>query len=387
MNRDLVVYIQGVDLFPCAWALFEVDSTRLVEHGTASLPGDFQKLADSKSRVSVLVPGEFTVFRRIDVRARSDAQIRAIIPYALEDELGSDPEDMHVAFGLQKEDESRAVCLVDQGLMKSWTDQLETAGLRVTTFLPDFLACRDEVTLAGGVQIGTRTLFWNGTDLGFACETPLATLVLQEFVKRGDLTPDYKKGSAKMSALDLMERYVRNPSGLPVNLAQGPYAAQYDWKPVLALWWRSAAVVALALVAAFGSIMLDVTRLGKMRTELETETLALYRATFPDERRFINLGVQMQQHLLETGATGQDDLMVAAALLMESVHAVDGVRIESFRYNMEKPGIAATIIYGSYEEVDRFRSAAEALGAQVEEGSARKEGDLILGDVVLKVDR
>src|SRR5262249_38098575 len=72
-------------------------------------------------RVCVLVPAPDVLLTDADVPVRTGAKVREVVPYALEEHLAEDIENLHFAVGKRAPDAVRTpVAVVSRSLMESW---------------------------------------------------------------------------------------------------------------------------------------------------------------------------------------------------------------------------------------------------------------------------
>jgi general secretion pathway protein L len=81
-------------------------------------------------RVCVLVPGADVVLAEPEVPVRAGAKVQQLVPYALEEQLADDIDDLHFAIGKRGNESSRMpVAVVAKALMADWLTMLRDAGI------------------------------------------------------------------------------------------------------------------------------------------------------------------------------------------------------------------------------------------------------------------
>src|SRR6516225_4679439 len=81
-------------------------------------------------RVCVLVSGAEVLLAEPDVPVRAGAKLQALVPYALEEHLAEDIEDLHFALGKRSGESTRVpVAVVARGLLDQWLAELRSAGI------------------------------------------------------------------------------------------------------------------------------------------------------------------------------------------------------------------------------------------------------------------
>lgn len=93
----------------------------------------------NQSSITVLVPTEDCLIKRLSLPVRSSKLLKTAVPFALEDELADDISNLHVAYALAR-DSLVNVVVVSKEKMGLWSDLLEAYGIKADKFIPDILS-------------------------------------------------------------------------------------------------------------------------------------------------------------------------------------------------------------------------------------------------------
>ncbi|HUI61696.1 MAG TPA: type II secretion system protein GspL, partial [Steroidobacteraceae bacterium] len=86
-------------------------------------------------RVCVVVPGTDVLLAEPDVPMKAGTKLQAVVPYALEEQLADDIDDLHFAIGKRVGESSRTpVAVVRKALMDEWLTTLRSSGIE-----PEFI--------------------------------------------------------------------------------------------------------------------------------------------------------------------------------------------------------------------------------------------------------
>ena len=86
----------------------------------------------------VLVPAEEVVSLTAELPAKPGSRWQQAVPYAVEEQLADNIEDLHIAIGARSADgASVAVTAVTKDKMRGWTQQLADAGIVCNAIYPD----------------------------------------------------------------------------------------------------------------------------------------------------------------------------------------------------------------------------------------------------------
>jgi general secretion pathway protein L len=124
---------------PSTWLVASADGAPLA--ATQSGPLADAAGAAAGRRVCALVPGSDVLLAEPELPAKSGVKLQTLVPYALEEQLADNIEELHFALGRRAADSSRTpVAVVARGLMNEWLAELRAAGLE-----PDCLYADSEL--------------------------------------------------------------------------------------------------------------------------------------------------------------------------------------------------------------------------------------------------
>ena len=90
-------------------------------------------------RAVVLVPGTECLLTQVQIPGRNRQKLLRAIPYALEDQLSDEVEQLHFAVGEQTPDEQWPVAVISRDYLASLLEMLTQAGLDVVQVIPEIL--------------------------------------------------------------------------------------------------------------------------------------------------------------------------------------------------------------------------------------------------------
>ncbi len=117
------------------WAV--VDSTGACVVAPATGPLALAATACSGRRVVAMVPATRVLRTRTDVPVKGHGRIAQALPFALEDLMAEDVEELHFAAGPRLADGQVAVAVVRREWMQGWCAQLAAAGLTAQALYAD----------------------------------------------------------------------------------------------------------------------------------------------------------------------------------------------------------------------------------------------------------
>ena len=124
----LLLRLSHADGEPASWLVADANGAPLgaVEHGP---PGQAASAAAGR-RVCALVPGADVLLAEPELPAKAGVKLQQLLPFALEEHLADDIDELHFAVGRRAADAPRApVAVVARALMDEWLAVLKTAGI------------------------------------------------------------------------------------------------------------------------------------------------------------------------------------------------------------------------------------------------------------------
>ena len=87
--------------------------------------------------VIVLVPATDVITTTVRIPIRGGARLRAALPFALEESLAEDVENLHFASGTRRDDGQLPVAVVSRETMEGWVADLAAVGIDPDQVVPD----------------------------------------------------------------------------------------------------------------------------------------------------------------------------------------------------------------------------------------------------------
>ena len=292
------------------------------DNGTRRSPPAAGSLAEAAASVRnrpviVLLPATEILTTTVDLPVRGGARLNAALPYALEEQVAADVDDMHFAAGDKHDSGIRPVAAVARETMDGWVEQLEAAGIQPWKLVPEnYGVARVPGTMSVLVD-GPRVMFNDGEDVEFVLEgaTPSDALVAagQLRDRQDDDVPDqsghlvvwcspedeerlshdwialrHELSSVDINLLPdgaLARLAVTVASGQGVNLLQGRYGPKADYGSWLRPW-RAAAILLVGLgLVGFAAKGVDYYRLTQEHAVLKTQFTQELRQIRPVDNR------------------------------------------------------------------------------------------------------
>jgi general secretion pathway protein L len=264
---------------------------------------------------------------------------RQAIPYALEDELAEDPEQLHFALGREqpvniKNSEEDVdvmaagkqvnipVAVISKERLRSWLQKLSTAGLQPHALVPEILS------LPWGGN-GWSVLLDEGLALvrteplqGFACDPENLEALLNSALDSSNDAPQQIRfwNHNGVAVAPNLKSEVRIEQLVPeqsmvvtlakgyrpdhtINLLQGEFSYKEEYGKLLRPWRLPALMLAALAALLFVSNIVQYLQLSKRNEQLQQQLVGMYMELFPDALNVPEPRKQMEDKLNELIAT------------------------------------------------------------------------------------
>ncbi|PZN31105.1 MAG: hypothetical protein DIU71_10680 [Proteobacteria bacterium] len=361
-------------------------------------------------KVIGLVPGTGVLLAEPVLPVKSSAKLAQVVPFAIEDQLATDVEELHFALGRRKGTASTPVAAVAHERMSQWLSAFSSAGLHLDALYAETAALPvtpNGVSLlidgprvyvrrenAPGAVLDVEPLI-EGLQLALASGEEArehVTLWLTEEVyeRERDLLEGLREFTASLQfkllaegALPLLAAQAMQTP--PVNLLQGPYAVkrrlQMSFSP-----WRHVAALAVACFALHLGVK-GWQYFSDRRTEAELDAqiaelfqAALPGAPVPDALRARSMVEARLAALRGTGPAG--GLMAALDTLGEAISQTPDTQIEALSYRNNVTDLRVTA--PSVDALDRIQQVAAERGVAAEIQAANPRDSRVEGRLQFK---
>ncbi|AEF99354.1 general secretion pathway protein L [Methylomonas methanica MC09] len=257
-------------------------------------------------------PAATVLLLEIELPLRSAAQIAKALPFALEDRLAEDVDRYHFSWSRPARGGPIAVAAVSRELVEACVRRFADAGLALRWAVPEPLLLPWRDGQCALLLEGDKGIFRYGEWLGGGGERDLCALMLEKLYAAeeargslqlwslGDDSPELPPAiqTERRDWTDSLLVYVGQwQAASALNLLVGAYAPQIrrqsDFKP----WLPAAALLLIALSVQLGGQWQLLVKQRRQLQAVEADTQALFKQTFPDIKRLVNVKVQADQQL------------------------------------------------------------------------------------------
>ena len=362
MSETLVIHLRHGS--PPRWMVCNGDGQVVVNAVSGEL-AQATAMATGR-RVAVIVPAGEVLATDSDAPAKGAAKLAQVIPYALEERVADEIENLHFAIGERAADSGRVpVVVVQRARLDAWMAELRAAGLEATAIYPEStllpampgqliaLLDGDSITLrnADGPPLVMPALsIADAFDMALTAQVsavaglepaPLGLLVYsghEEWEAHQveiDALRDRFTG-VKVQLLPSGPLAVLAPaaaSGEAVNLLQGAFAVTTSLQQGFRAW-RIAVILAGSLLCLhLGARYFELSSLAKNEAALDTSIQDAFRVVMPGEKNATNARRRVEKRLAEIQSGGGGGaLLPALSAVAQARSAAPTAKIEAMTF-------------------------------------------------------
>ena len=295
------------------WIAVDNNGTRRTPPVTGPLAEAAKDVGDRA--VIVLVPATAVLSTSVDIPVKGGARLRAALPFALEEHLADDVEDLHFASGRRSESGLLPVSIVAHEQMLAWIAVLDEAGITATQMIPENQGLAQIPGTMSLLVAENQIMFNDGAESEFVMQdvkpsdalavagvledaeiqAPGHLLVYCEPEEEARFEHDWNALRNELASVDinllpdgvLPRLAVTVAAGRGVNLLQGRYGATVEYATLMQPWRYAAGLLLALIVVAFGGKGVDYYQLVRQQESLETQFTLEYRQIRPDDNREI----------------------------------------------------------------------------------------------------
>ncbi len=395
---------------PAKW--IAVDQTGALLGPAASGSLEEAKPAADGRQLIVLVPSLHVVRMTADAPLRSGARLLQALPFALEEQVAEDVDELHFAAGARSEGGKVAVAVVRRETMDSWLQRLIAAGLRpyrmyadaeaigstpntVTLLLDEHGAVLSEpdgtLTAMDADVCGAILSLWvarrkdsgvdgNGLPHLVVYATPALLDSHGEVFER--LRPQLESIDLRRLTEGALPRLAAQIVTTPgINLLQGNYAERSAFSSYWPAWRMTAALLVSLAGLALALQFAEINRLRQRVAALDATIDQAFHYVFPDVGPIQDARAQLSGRLRQLGerdSGASRDFLDALDVVAQAMKGSADSRIEAINYRAGT--VELRVRAPTVEVLDRIQQSITSAGSlKAEIQSANASGSEVVG--------
>ena len=359
------------------------------------------------AKVSLIVPGTDVLLLSLTLPKMSRHQLLKAIPYALEEQLIEDVEQLHFAPSKQQTDGSFYVAIVKKELMQQWCERCLALGVVPQIAVPDYLAI-PALEQQWHLYLHDQNAILRQNKLqGLTIEqTKLKEMLQLCLSEQVDTLPtnimiDYDDGNEHFSseslgqlpvaielaaadqfAMEMFAQGLKHPSN--INLLQGEYIITKPKNKNLRLWkWVGIVLVAWFIIWLVGGVtqyFIYHTRLTKAQTQVKQ----LYQQAFPQAKSLVEPRLRIQRALQSAQNAGAGGTFLK--LLTKTGESLSkqaaNITIENFSYRNKT--LTMSLSANSFQAFSVLVQLLKQQGLTVKQQNSSTQGKKVTTRLTIK---
>jgi len=279
--------------------------------------GTLQDLANNaKNRpVTLLLPASDVLLLAVDLPVKSSSQIKKALPFALEDLLADDVETYHLVWHRQPKDKVY-VAAISHDKFQACLLHFQDVGIELDSVYPETLCLPYQDQSCSILIDQQNAILRSGQWLGGGIDVEILPAFVDKLLEENPQLQSLQVWDAGATAQWLSELPINKVQhqmdsplqllqvgaeklGGELNLLSGRYnrkrTADWQWQK----WVPAFGIILLAALIQTGGFLNGYWSQKSELAALETQTLVLFKQTFPDVKRVVNIKVQADQQLTE----------------------------------------------------------------------------------------
>ena len=318
------------------------------------------------------MPGMDVLTKQHELVGLNKKQLVQAAGFHMEDELAVSLESTHLAF----DEDTNRIAIIAKSKLESTIAELGIAGLYPDIICADYDSLQtDENYLVEG-----RLVTSNSDGVGHSIEKELASeFIADEFMSANENSPSPVTSAQFLQKIS--QAYVSGHRA--INLRQGEFSKQTSFasgRLKRSIW------LAAACTVLFVGFNLGQGLFFKQKTKaVNAQITEIYSQIFPDTDVPKNPTLTVLKAQAERKSVGGETFITLSSILARSISDVDGVELVSLGYDKGRAHISLSIIYNSFDDVEKLKAAVARNGGSFLESGTRQSNSGLVGDAILKV--
>lgn len=397
MNEQLIIRLPAGQQGPVSWLVWHTEEASVVASGELS---DISKLGELSEKAQnrslrVYVSSAAIGFHQVELPAKSRRHLERVIPFALEDEIAEDIEQLHFFWPeTLPKDTAIPVFVVRRDQVERWLGQLAAAGLQTTAMYPDiFLLPLEESVWSMAAFPGSfgqewviRQDAWRGIvlepELAIGMQ-PEENEVLTEISAYGDIEWPQPPAPVVMKDPALPLQLAVTTKSHSVNILQGDYQLHTGSASDYSKFKFPAIAAALLFVVLIVNEWMSVVELEREAAVVQAQYERLYRQTFPNSSRIVDIRAQLASHS-EVAGSGDPGQVLRLLQQLEPAFSNVPIQLTMLQYDHNRGELRMQANGENFQSFERFTQLAREQNLEVEQGQLTSRGGQINGTIIVR---
>ncbi len=411
MKETVIIYIQS-DLLQNLGAEEShfVKWIKLDEEGVPITRGAEAQLEQVSSvtqnaNVIVLLPLEQMLLTSVNTRARKHKHLQKAVPFALEDELAEDVENLHFALGQRFGENDFPVAVINKNILDAILEELSNVNSYPDLLTADIFGLPFREGTWSILIENERALVRTAIYQGFTIDLHNLQQMLTSSLRQANETPaelnvyccdDQQTGIKKLNLPISTNELDDCPPGLfadgfdenvCINLLQSSYKDKDKKHRQVGAWKVAAILFGVWIVLSFISVFLDHRRLSKQEEYLDAQIVEIMSQAFPDmdnvsaDSARTKMEARLKNFINLTSASSRSDFMELLAMSGESMKQAGKIYIDAVSYREGK--LNMSVKSSDVQILDTVKQSLKSKNYIADIQSANTQGNSVEAKLVI----
>lgn len=399
MSETLLIHYKPSSPDQTCWALINEQGnlTTKLSHGPLS---DISSIAKGR-RATVLLDGACVSLDAINIPSQNKQRQLQAVPFAMEDQLASDIDDMHFALGKRQEDQNIPVVSINKNLLEKILADFKQAEIKIEILSVDIIALPFEASGWTILIDNENTLIKSNEFTGYYCDRDNLSAILTSLLNKLDSQPEtlhfyHETNDANaaelikdtQSALSI-KTYEESPFSIfaknidtikLLNLLQGEYTPKRESNIHFKPWKAVAALIGIWLILQLVYAGIEANQLKQKNADLRSQIEKEFKRANPGAKKFNNMRKRMERMLKELHGGGDSknkhvflDIMSDAAPVLSKNDKVNirGIAYRNKHIDMDLQADSLQTLESIKSQLSAIRNLKIVLSTSVEKNKVK----------------
>ena len=360
------------------------------------------------NKVVMLLSSNFIHLNHIQLPTKNKQKLLNAAPFALEDQLADEIENLHFVIAGTSDKTSTAVACINKNTLDNILTKCSQANIKLDAILPDALCLTADTKqwamlfFDDSVYIQQNPLMalsierdYYKTVFGHTLDNHKTTTPQKVIVFQPQDEPCEQLENEKLNETEIINvAYNDHPlvvfcghykQAMPLNLLQNDYKPISNSNIHLKRWRLAAALAFVWMVIHLTDIAFQNNKLEASNQKLRAEIVQIYKDAFPKSKKIVNARVQMEQKLDELRSGGGENKTGFISILSDAHQAFStnkDVTIQSISYRNNSMDI--TVTSNNLKSVEQVNKKLNDGTLKSEIVSSTSENNVVKGNIRIR---
>lgn len=375
MPQRMIVFLHRSDPLIASWVI--LDDAGTVVQSVAESP--LTEMKDTE--VVVIIPTQDILLAQVTLPKLNRQKLLQALPFALEEQLLDDVENLHFAIGEYQANQSFPVAVIAKEKMESWLASLKNVEISPIAILPDvFILPFVDKTIFVNTHKDICTVR-TGKFSGFSCDKnnlpDLLNLALGPHKDENEIV------NTNFSELQLIETCTLEIfDEPPINLLQGPYRAKSKTSQTKKIWLIAGFLMAAWIGLALLSNLVSFFILHHQISNIDYSIKQIYKKNFPQASNVSSPRERMQDKLNKLfSQANNNNFLALLSLIGKSLAENKTIHLQNLDFREKQ--LSLEIFAASFDSLDNFTNALTQLNLNVKRQNAAIQGTQVKATLLI----